>query len=201
MTPLTSEHLRGAAASIFISAIFALAWGLSGSFALPGSWRVVALVLVILLTLLLGTSALQLTRAARQVATGTGPSLPNPFRTTAYRLSVLAMVLAFPIAGRLLNASGRPDAVMPVVAILVGLHFLGLIPAFRSPMFGWVALAFCLVGGVGLLLPVQYGDVALRQAVVGLGCAAVLWLGVVPLLLRTRRALIRQPGREVRPNP
>lgn len=194
MTSLTSQHLRGATASISISAAFALAWGLSGSFALPGSWRFVTAAFVVLLTLLLVASAFQFMRAARNVSAGTGPGLPNPFRTNAYRLSVIAMLLAFPIAGRVLNASGHPDAVMPVIAIIVGLHFLGLVQAFRSPMFGWVALVFCLVGGVGLLLPVQYGNVALRQVVVGLGCAAGLWLGVAPLLLRTRRALAKAPG-------
>ena len=189
MTSLTSGQLRGTAASISISALFALAWGLSGSFALLGIWRVAVLVLIILLTGLLGTAALQFTRAARHIVPGDEAALPNPFRTTSYRVSVLAMVLAFPLAGRLLSSSGHPNAIMPVIAIIVGLHFLGLIWAFRSTMFGWVAVAFCLVGGLALFLPVQYGGVSLRQAFVGLGCAVVLWLGVTPLLIRTRREL------------
>lgn len=195
MTPLTSEKLRGTAASILISTGFALAWGLSGSFALPGSWRVVALTLVVLSMLLLAASAFRFLRAARHAPAGKDKEAhPDPFRTPSYRVSVIAMVLAFPIAGRVLNMSGHSSAVMPVIAIIVGLHFLGLVRAFRSAVFGWVALAFCLVGVAALFLPVRLGDVALRQAVVGLGCAAILLVAALPLTLRTQRALAKAPA-------
>ncbi len=191
MTSLTSEQLRGAAASISISTLFAFAWGLSGGFALPGLWQFLALALVTLLTLLFGVAAFRFQRAARKAPAGAHTHLSNPFRTASYRFSVLAMLIAFPIAGRLLTASGYPGAIMPVIAIIVGLHFLGLVRAFRSGLFVWVALGFCLVGGAALLLPLVWEGVALRQAVVGLGCAAVLWLGVTPLCLRMRAALER----------
>ncbi len=78
---------------------------------------------------------------------------------------------------------------MPVVAIIVGLHFLGLVPAFRSGSFGWIAGAFCVIGGAALFLPAQLGEVALRQAVVGLGCAGVLWLAGLRFAATTLRQL------------
>lgn len=102
------------------------------------------------------------------------------------------MLVAFPVAGRLLTLSGHAEAVTPVIAIIVGLHFIGLITAFRSGLFGWVAGAFCVIGGVALALPTQVGEVALRQVFVGLGCAVALWLSVMPQTLTTFRLLPRK---------
>ncbi len=72
MTPssLTSYHLRGAAASSFISAVFAFAWGLNGSLVLPGGWRFVALGLTVLLTLALAWFALRCYRDAGRFPAG-----------------------------------------------------------------------------------------------------------------------------------
>lgn len=191
MTPLTFYQLRGAAASSAICALFAFAWGFSGSAALPGSWATLARVLVILLTLALLAAAFTFGRNAPRFPSGAGAAPPNPFRTRTYRIAVLAMLIAFPIAGRVLTTSGHSDAIMPTIAIIVGLHFIGLVGAFRSGIFGWVAAAFCLIGAVALFLPVQVGVVMLRQAVVGLGCALALWLSVSPLVLGTLRELTR----------
>ncbi|CAM4113545.1 hypothetical protein [Deinococcus marmoris] len=187
-TPLTSVHLRGAAASILISAVFALVWGLNGSLALTGGWRFLALAVVVLISGVLAFLALKFSReAARAPApSGTGAPPPNPFVTPAYRISLIAMLVAFPVAARLLTASGREDAIMPVIVIIVGLHFLGLVSAFRNGIFAWVAGAFCLLGGVSLLLPA-----GIRIAVLGLGCAVILWLGVLPLAFRSLAQLRR----------
>ena len=188
---MTKAQLNGAAASILISAGFALGWGIGGSLALSGSWRVVILTLVIATSLGLATVGFRFYRQAGQMV-ASGRPLVNPFLTTAYRVSVVAMLIAFPIAGRLLTLSGHADAIMPVIAIIVGLHFLGLVPAFRSGTFVWVAVAFGLLGTVALFVPTQLAQfprLELRAAVVGLGCALILWLSVTPLALTTFRQL------------
>lgn len=199
MTPsrLTSHHLRGAAASTLISAVFALAWGVNGSLALPGSWRVVAATMVVLITLVMAAVSVSFYRKAARFPSGTGAPPVSPFRTTAYRVSVVAMLIAIPVAGRVLTLSGYGDAIMPAVAMIVGLHFLGLVPAFQNKVFALVAGAFCLLGLVALFLPVQVGEAGaleLRYAVVGLGCALILWLGVVPIVSKTFGQLAENEG-------
>ncbi|AZI42975.1 hypothetical protein EHF33_09665 [Deinococcus psychrotolerans] len=187
---MEATHLHGAAMSILISAGFALGWGISGSLALPGNWRIPALILVVLVSLGLATVGFKFYRRAKQSPNQSASPAVNPFLTTPYRIAVTAMLIAFPVAGRLLTVSGHPDAIMPVIAILVGLHFLGLVPAFRSGTFVWVAGAFCLLGATALFLPVQLGSsppIELRSAFVGLGCALILWLSVTPLALTTSR--------------
>ncbi|MBB5361783.1 hypothetical protein [Deinococcus humi] len=185
-TPLTSAHLRGAAASVLISAVFAVIWGLNGSLALAGTWRLLALLLVAGITAALAGVALKLRCEAAHAPAPPGKGPPNPFLTTAYRVSVIAMVLAFPVAARLLTANGLEDAIMAAIAIIVGLHFFGLVPAFRNGAFAGVGGALCVLGVAALFLPV-----GIRTAVLGLGCAAILWLGVTSPALRSLGQLRR----------
>lgn len=186
---LTVHRLRGAAASTLISALFALVWGLNGSAALPGGWRTAAAAVVVLMTLVLVAVAAVFNRRAQRFPPDP-TATKNPFRTTAYRVAVAAMLVAIPVAGRVLALTEQGDAVMPVVAVIVGLHFFGLVHAFESRTFAWVAGGFCVLGMGALFLPVRAGEaLALRHAVVGLGCALILWLGVVPLLAATARQL------------
>lgn len=169
-------------------------WGLNGSLALPDGWQVAATAVVVLITLVLISAAVILNRNAPRFPSDTSVPPISPFRTTAYRLAVAAMLLAIPIAGRVLTLRGQGDAIMPVVAIIVGLHFIGLVPAFQSGIFAWVAGAFCILGFTALFLPVHVGETGaleLRYAVVGLGCALILWLSMVPIMLETFRQLAK----------
>lgn len=176
---LSSTHLRGAALSILISAVFAVIWGINGSLALTGDWRFVAVAVLVVITAAMGWLIVTFRREAARAPASAGAPLPNPFVTTAYRVSLVAMLVAFPVTARILTADGLENAIMPAVVVIVGLHFLGLVSAFRNGIFAWVAGAFCVLGVASLFLPVE-----LRTAVLGLGCAVVLWLGVTPLALR-----------------
>jgi len=192
MTPtaISSPRLRGIALTIVISATFAAAWGLSGSAALAGGWRRAGAAAVALITLAYFIAAYRIHRSASQQPAKASEPAPNPFGTWSYRLAVLAEIIAIPIAGRLLSASGRGDAIMAAVAMIVGLHFFGLIPAFRSWHWAWVGAAFCGLALAALALPAQIGaGIGLRNVTVGLGCALILWIGILPITLATRSQL------------
>lgn len=199
MTRLTSYHLRGVAASTLISAVFALIWGLNGSLSLPGYWRVVAAAVVVLITLVMVAVGVIFRRNAGRFPPDPDAPPLSPFRTTAYRVAVVAMLVAIPVAGRVLTLSGHGDAIMPAVAIIVGLHFLGLAPAFRSGIFVWIAGAFCVLGSAALFLPLHVGEARAlqpRYAVVGLGCALILWLSAAPIVSKTFRQLATERNQE-----
>ncbi|CAM3949072.1 hypothetical protein [Deinococcus frigens] len=182
------SHLLGAATSILISTIFAVIWGINGSLALSGGWRVAALGVVAVITAALVWVALNFHRAAAHASVGADAPLPNPFLTTAYWVSVIVMLIAFPVAARTLTANGLEDAIMPAAVIIMGLHFIGLISAFRNGIYAWVAVAFCLLGIAALFLPVE-----IRVAVLSLGCAVILWLAMMPLALRFLGQLRQRP--------
>lgn len=192
---ISAQQLRGIALTIVIGATFAGFWGLSGSAALPGAAGILTALLVLSITVGWLGVAYTYHRAARQRPAATGDT-SNPFRTRAYRIAVIAQCIAIPVAGRLLTAAGRTDAIMPAVALIVGLHFFGLVPAFQSWRFAVVGGAMALLALISLTLSPQMTlegsgqQLGLRAAVVGLGCAVILWGGILPVVVATRRQLV-----------
>jgi hypothetical protein len=193
--PLTGARLRGTARSISIVASFAAIWGVNGSVAIPGPARIVTTLLVLLITVIWFGVAFTFHRASHHL-----PSTPNPtptlFWTRAFWLAVLAECIAIPLVARLLSVTGHPDAIMPAVAIIVGLHFFGLIRVLQSWLFAMVGSAMVLLAVISLTLPPSVilapsGErLAVRAAVVGFGCAVSLWGGILPLVVATRRHLL-----------
>lgn len=115
----------------------------------------------------------------------------NPFRLRAYRLAVTFEVIGVPAAFGLLG--GRPGTAIylpTAVAVIVGLHFVGVVVAFRSRLYIWVAIAMCACGLAALAVP---ASAPARIALVGLGCGFVLWVTAVARLLLLRRN-VRRPS-------
>jgi hypothetical protein len=196
---LSAGYLRAVAFTIFISTVFALVWGINGSLALPGAPRIVSILLVLLISALLLAVAFNFTRSASHQPS-LDPQDANPFRNRLYNIVVVAQFVAIFLVARLLTAIGYPDAIISAVAVIVGLHFFALIPVFRSRRFAVVGVAMIILGLVSLLLdPVitlnETGEtLGLRSAVVGLGCAIILWAGVAPLVLETLQQTQRNTG-------
>lgn len=192
LSPLTAERLRGIALSTLITAGFAAGWGVGGSLALPGVARTLALLVVLAVTTSLLAVAFRLFRHARSYPGASGAEA-NPFRSRPYQLAVLAEIVAIPLAGWLLTRAGRPDTIISAVAAIVGLHFFGLVPAFRSRLFALLGGAMVLLALLSLALPptITIGpsdeQLGLRAAVVDLGSAVILWAGSVPILTTTLR--------------
>lgn len=180
----TVSRPGGAAVAVLITAFFGVIWGLTGAFALPGAYSSVATLLVVAATLALLLAAFRLLRLSRRLPAS--PAGINPFGTRAYRVAVLFEAVAIPVSAVVLNNVGYPGAVVSAVAAIVGLHFFGLVPAFRSRRFALVGGAMLVISAVSLLLPGETPGASPRGAVVGLGCAFVLWAGVLPLVLSTR---------------
>jgi hypothetical protein len=197
MPSLSAERLRGIALTILITAGFAAFWGWNGSATLPGPARLVTTLLVLVITVIWFGLAHSFYQTARQLPSMPSPTT-NPFRTHAYWVAVLAQFIAIPIASRLLSFTGHPDAIMPAIAIIVGLHFFGLIPAFRSWLFAGVGAAMVLLASISLTLPPSVAlessgeQLALRAAVVGLGSALILWGSILPIVAATYWQLVHK---------
>lgn len=196
--PISANYLRGVALSILITAGFAAFWSLNGSIAFLGATRVALILLTVLITILLLGSAFGFLRAARGASANDTGTI-NPFRTRAYGLAVAAEFIAIPIVSRVLTLTGYSDAIISTIAVIVGLHFFGLIGAFQSRRFAVVGSAMVFLGLLSLFLPpsvvvgASENVVALRTAVVGWGCALILWTGILPLVRATHRQLRNSP--------
>jgi hypothetical protein len=174
---------------------FAAFWGIGGTIGLGGVWRWIAGVAVGGITLLCYFTAASLLQSARQQPEGDSAGGPGPMSHPSFRLAVVFEVVATPIVSILLARTGHADTIFPAMAIIVGLHFFILVPAFQSRFFAWVGGAMILVALFGLLLPPSAGSTAdgeaigLRLAVVGFGCAVILWTSIALVVRATRREL------------
>lgn len=72
---------------------------------------------------------------------------------------------------------GAAHAVAPVIAIIVGLHFLPLARGIPVPFYYGTAAALVAVGGCALLL-----QEPARTALTGFGSALILWISCVALV-------------------
>lgn len=194
--PPSAVSVRGFAVVLLITAFFGAVWGLVGARALPAWPSFPVTVLVVAATTLFLLAAARLFRLSRGLPAASGEADANPFRSRPYRLAVLFEAVAIPLTAVVLNSAGYPGAVISAVAMIVGLHFFGLIPAFKSWRFAAVGGAMVLVGTISLLLPAgaEGSGASPRGALVGLGCALVLWAGVVPPLVSTWRRVGARPG-------
>jgi len=76
------------------------------------------------------------------------PVPPAPHALRTYAISVVAMLLLFPLGSLLLRRVGYPQLTLPWVVLVVGAHFLPMARAFRAPVLRAVGLA---LGGVAVL--------------------------------------------------
>lgn len=103
------------------------------------------------------------------------------FGRRAYFVAVGLEVLAIVAAANLLPRYGLDAYFIPVLGIVVGLHFIGLWVAAgkgraaRSLL--WIAGAMCIVSALSALLPTAYGGFNPRDAACCFATALVLWIG------------------------
>ena len=137
-----------------------------------------------------GLPAMAMPIAASAVLVGWTSRIPLPGRTAtegkrigrliAFWSSVqgVAIFAAFALCPLL----GIPDAAVPILAIIVGLHFLPLARGIPVPLYYATGLALIVQGLGAMLLP---GDQ--RMALVGFTSAVILWVSSA-LLIRQVRA-------------
>jgi predicted signal transduction protein with EAL and GGDEF domain len=154
-----------------IGLIFGSLWCLLGAMALPAALRAPAT----LAGFAIG-AALILLLWRRRTIQGSGTAM---FRQRAYIIAVVLEVAAIAAASYLLRSHGLQNFFIPVVGVIVGLHFIGLWQATGMPLFLGIAAAMCVVSVVSMLLPHATGELDMRDAVCGFGNALVLWIGAM----------------------
>ena len=76
------------------------------------------------------------------------------------------------VAANVLVNTGHRDALAPVIALIVGAHFVPLARGLPAPAYYVTAGALVGLGAVGLVIE----DVPTRLTLVSAGAAAILWL-------------------------
>ncbi len=167
-----------------IGAAFGLAFVLANAGALPSTAAVILRVLAILAFLRLFL-ALRHRPAGTPAGAAAAEDAPTaPLFGRGYRLVVAAEVVAGLSGLVVLNpVLHTPKATVGWIALVVGVHFLGLAAVWRRPSLNALAAAMSGCGAAGLALAVADAPAAVIAAVAGIvpGC---LLLGSVALSLR-----------------
>lgn len=92
-------------------------------------------------------------------------------------------VVALLVTANLLENIHRGDLMLPIAAMIVGLHFFPLARSIPVRLYHATGAGLVFVGLVGLLLPARE-----RPMVVGMGAALILWGTALVFVLRSRQA-------------
>lgn len=143
-------------------------WAVIGALALPRSWTPWAIAAAVAITLVL-TRRLWLSAAAES---------SRLFRRSAYRVAVIAEVVAIAAASYILPRYRLEAYFVPAVGIIVGLHFLGLWRASGKTVFLCIAGTMCTISAAAVALPAApFGSLNPRVLFTGYANALVLWVG------------------------
>ena len=199
-TILPRAALRGHASGVFFMAFFGTLWGSIGVGGLAGwgaPWPTVA---VILIGVALLGGGIALWRGAGRVRDAAVPeggwdaAIGRKFGLV-FGLEGVAILIASVVT----NATDHFALFFPLMAIIVGVHFLPLASLFDVRFYYLTGALLCLVGFVGLfVVPVNATlgerEILARWLVVGGGCAVILWGTGLLLWARGTRALRHSVG-------
>jgi hypothetical protein len=103
------------------------------------------------------------------------PTHPATFNGKAYGLSVAFEAVLIFLTILFLRSGDRKRFLLPIISIIVGLHFFGLVWALRSNEYWFVGSAMCLLS----ILTMSILRRILWDSVVGIGSAVILWFSVI----------------------
>ena len=159
--------------AIWVLCIFAATWGAIGlsPYGLPA----MAIPIAISAVLIGWTSRIPL--PGRTATEGKRIGRLIAFWSSVQGVAIFAAFALCPLLG-------IPDAAVPILAIIVGLHFLPLARGIPAPIYDATGLAMIAVGAVALLLPAS-----IRYAATGIPCAIILWVTCLVVVARGRRSV------------
>lgn len=169
--PSRSLHLYDHAmfkAGVGFYALFGVGWLMLGIGHFGGTFVAVGLPLGLLvaLGLMLG--------AKRRLGDAVGGP-PEPHQRKRFAQVNAAQWVLIGVVAVAFGTTGHPVLIPPLVAVIVGAHFLPLARAFAQPRMRVTAALLIAVGLVGAALTAVPAAQNVVPTVVGLGCALTLW--------------------------
>lgn len=155
-------------AGIWIACIFAAVWGTVGTVALGVSAANAALLNIGISAVIIGLSFRRRWPRA-EIQHG------NPWKSVAIWSSVEGLGIF--VAVNVLVRTGHPQLIVPVIAVIVGLHFFPLARGIPLRGFHVTGAALVIFGVSGILLPASTSI-----PLVAIGAAVTLWLTGIHLL-------------------
>lgn len=200
------DNIMGLASAGFLMAFFGAAWwgwgvgGIQGVFVgeTVAFFSMLAFATIILVSggILLIRAAGHLSQETLSVARARGAAEERRYgRTFGMVFSLEIVIIALAVI--LLNVFHHPEFLLPLVAIVVGLHFFPLAALFKVRLY-YVTGALLALASVTVMLavPVQtmIGNLHTWDTLMGVICAVILWLTGIYAELRGRSFLKQAQG-------
>lgn len=190
--PITPSALRSRGAAILAFAGFGAWWAGSALRDAPLPLVEAGYLLVAAITLALLFAAICLLRSSQGLKQAAETSSLPRRRTAGIFIAVLvAEVIAINFAALLLASHHLRSGLLPLIAIIVGLHFYPLARLFRTPYYDITATVMTLAGVVGLAALLAGCPTPSTLAAVAAVCAFTLWATAFAAWQRSREAIGR----------
>ena len=184
MATLPAEAIKaishGRAIGLLFFAFFAVFWIMNGLPAMSGTGVWFTLGLAICITVIIVIAAIYFLRVARHIpgkTTEEGRKYGRKIGRIFGLVFGLEIVLIF-LASIILSSFHLDTLITPVIALIVGLHFLPLSPLFHMPIYYVTGIILALLGTVALIvlvIGVSGTSSNFWQIIVSLGAALTLW--------------------------
>ncbi len=181
-TEPSAASLRGRAISGLVMTGFGALWIISAAEVMKKlDWRAWMAVTVFSFALCVG--AVRQFQRARHLPSTSQQSAAQKAMGLRIRRQ-FGMVLAFewlPIFGAIfiLNRIGRPELIVPAIALIVGLHFIPLAAIFGARLYYLTAGAMIVTTLSAFAISTQVS----RQGTICAGCGVILWITAALLLV------------------
>lgn len=165
-----------------ILGLFALVWAAAGASGLTASpsARTITYIVAAVLTVTAVVAGMRVNAYRKPQARR---ELPARWLRNVGFINI-GQFVAIVAAIAILVAVGQPAWVPPVVAFIVGIHFVPLARQFGQPQYRWTGALLIVLGIGGVVLLVAGPGAGLSRTVVGLGVAVVLWSSALHVAIR-----------------
>jgi len=169
--------------------LFGLGWWLLGTSAFEGLVRLIEVVVGCAVTVGL------LLAARRFFPSSAGEPFPAGQRRQFMRINVLQWLLII-ATGVVCRYAGAPVLIPPLIAVVVGLHFLPLAAVFEEPRLRIPAALLGAAGATGVIVWLMNGPDETVRLLVGLISALSLWGMALWTIAGAASAAGQAPGSE-----
>ena len=195
-SPIPGAAVRGVASGVLFMAFFGTLWagiGIGGLQGLGSPWLSILAVLIGI-TLFIGSITLFL--ASRRLSNEVSEADARQGRQIGIWFGIIftTEIIFIIIASWICNAINRFDLFFPIMAIIVGVHFLPLAYLFQIRAYYYVGAFLCLLAIITLLAVPESAKlngqlITPQWIILGFGAALILWGVGLGLWLLGRRLL------------
>ncbi|MEH3078240.1 MAG: hypothetical protein PGN11_16525 [Quadrisphaera sp.] len=186
----------GVVVGLVLMAVFTTAWSANTLGTWPGALGTAVFAVGVLASAWFVVSAVRLARVRGRTSTAATPEEQRWQKRAgaAFGWVFTAEAVVIVVAANVLARIGRPDLVLPAIALVVGVHFYPMARIFRRRIDTWLATALSAVGLAGLLVLLLTG--ASRDLVWGLvACGAALTTGAYGVYFTRMASALRTRAR------